>query len=113
MNEKTSKLNPNGKAIYETLAARPGEILALAEIAHIAGIEAKTGFLTAAKKIAKDNGATLQKVIGGVKVKIQTATEYPNGYTANSEKEATLDGYRLVEGEQPKEIDAEKLEKAE
>ena len=45
-------INPNGLAIVETLTAHKGETLAFAEIASLAGIEAKTGYLTSAKKIA-------------------------------------------------------------
>lgn len=100
MNENTSKkLNPNGAAIIKVLADRKGEILAFAEIAHLAGIEAKTGFLTAAKKIAADRKMKLEKVEDGVKVKSKTITTYPNGYTAEAEKEITLDGYRLTDAE--------------
>ena len=100
MNEQTSKkLNPNGAAIVDTLADRKGEILAFAEIAHLAGIEAKTGYLTAAKKIAADRKMQIEKVKDGVKVKVKTITTYPNGYTAEAEKEITLDGYRLIDAQ--------------
>ena len=100
MNEQTSKkLNPNGAAIVDTLADRKGEILAFAEIAHLAGIEAKTGYLTAAKKIAADRKMQIEKVKDGVKVKVKTITTYPNSYTAEAEKEITLDGYRLIDAQ--------------
>lgn len=98
MHEQTSKkLNPNGAAIVDTLADRKGEVLAFAEIAHLAGIEAKTGYLTAAKKIAADRKMKIEKVEDGVKVKVKTITTYPNGHTAEAEKEITLDGYRLID----------------
>lgn len=103
-----SKINEKGLAIFETLNSNKGKILAFAEIASAAHIEPKTGFLTAAKKIALDHGMTLQKVVGGVKAKVKTLTSYPNGLTVEAEKETILDGYRLVDGkDQPKEIKAE------
>ena len=99
MNEKTSKqINPNGLAIVNALADRKGEVFAFAEIASMANIEPKTGYLTSAKKIASDRNMTLQKVIDGVTVKIKTATTYPNGLTVEAEKEVALDGYRLIDG---------------
>lgn len=116
MNEKTSKQNPNGKAIYDVLADRKGAILAFAEIANMAGIEAKTGFLTAAKKIATENKMTIQKVEGGVKATAHTSTEFPSGYKAEADREVIVDGYRLVDGILPKDqltIKAEKLQPAE
>lgn len=116
MNEKTSKQNPNGKAIFDTLANHKGEILAFAEIANMAGIEAKTGFLTAAKKIATENKMTIQKVEGGVKATAETVTTFPNGFKQTASREVTLDGYRLVDGVLPKDqltIQAEKLQPTE
>lgn len=100
MNKETSKqLNPNGLAIVTALSERKGEILAFAEIANLAGIEPKTGYLTSAKKIASDRKLKIEKVEGGVKVKVKTLTAYPNGLTLETEKETQLDGYRLIDAE--------------
>lgn len=108
MNEKTSKINPNGAAIIRALSERKGETFAFAEVANMAGIEPKTGYLTSAKKLAQDGNMTLQKVVGGVKVRAKTVTTFPNGLAVESEKEVVLDGYRLVDGkDQPKEVKGE------
>ena len=96
----TSKtINPNGLAIVNVLVDRKGEILALAEIATLAGIEPKTGYLTSAKKIAADRKAKIEKVEGGVKVKIHTVTTYPNGTSVEADRESEIDGYRLIDAE--------------
>jgi len=104
----TKQINPNGLAIVETLLAHKGETLAFAEIANFAKVDAKTGYLTSAKKLATERNMTLQKVINGVKATVTTITEFPHGLTLKTPKEVTLDGYRLVDGkDQPKEIEAE------
>lgn len=96
----TSKqINPNGLAIVETLTARKGEVLAFAEIANLAKVDAKTGYLTSAKKIATDRKMRIEKVNDGVTAKVKTVTVYPNGLTVEAEKEITLDGYRIVDAE--------------
>lgn len=96
----TSKqINPNGLAIVETLTARKGEVLAFAEIANLAKVDAKTGYLTSAKKIATERKMRIEKVMNGVTAKVHTVTVYPNGLTVEAEKEITLDGYRIVDAE--------------
>ena len=96
----TSKtINPNGLAIVETLTARKGEILAFAEIASLANIEAKTGYLTSAKKIASDRKMKIEKVEGGVKAKTHTTTEYPSGLKVEADREIEMDGYRIIDAE--------------
>lgn len=103
-----TKVNPNGEAIVNALADRKGEVFAFAEIAHMAGVEAKTGFLTAAKKIASDRNLTLQKVREGVTVAVTTYTHFPSEFQTKTVKFVTVDGYRLVDGkDQPKEVAAE------
>lgn len=92
-------INPNGLAIVNVLADRKGEVLAFAEIASLANIEAKTGYLTSAKKIASDRKMKIEKVEGGVKVKVHTATAYPSGLQAEADREVEMDGYRLVDAE--------------
>lgn len=96
----TSKqINPNGLAIVEALSARKGEVFAFAEIANMAKVEAKTGFLTSAKKIASERKCRIEKVKDGVVAKAHTVTVYPSGLQVEADKEITLDGYRLVEAE--------------
>lgn len=97
-NTKTAtapKENANGVAIFKALLANTGKTLAFAEIANLAGVEPKTGYLTAAKKYAKTKGFTIRKIENGVTVKIETVTTFPNGYKATAEKEATVTGYTL------------------
>ena len=92
-------INPNGLAIVNVLADRKGTVLAFAEIASLAGIEPKTGYLTSAKKIASDRKLRIEKVEGGVKVKVHTATAYPSGLQSEADREVEMDGYRLVDAE--------------
>lgn len=100
MNETSKvKTNPNGEAIIRALSEHKGEIFAFAEIAHMAGIEAKTGYLTSAKKLASAKGMTLEMVEGGAKAKAVTVTEYASGLKVETEKEVTLNGYRLIDKE--------------
>ena len=100
MNETSkTKVNPNGEAIIRALSEHKGEIFAFAEIAHMAGIEAKTGYLTSAKKIAENKGMILEMVKDGAKAKAVTVTEYASGFKAETEKEITFNGYRLIDKE--------------
>lgn len=100
MNETSKiKLNPNGEAIIRALSKHKGEIFAFAEVAHMAGIEAKTGYLTSAKVIAPIYDMALEMVKDGAKAKVHTITEYPNGLKVEAEKEITLNGYRLIDKE--------------
>lgn len=92
-------INPNGLAIVNVLADRKGAVLAFAEIASLAGIEPKTGYLTSAKKIASDRKLRIEKVEGGVKVKVHTVTSYPSGLQVEADREVEMDGYRLVDAE--------------
>lgn len=92
-------INPNGLAIVETLTAHKGETLAFAEIANLAKVEPKTGYLTSAKKIAVERKMRIEKVENGITAKVKTVTTYPNGLTVEAEKEISLDGYRLVDAE--------------
>ena len=91
-----TKINPNGLAIFNALQENKDKVLAFAEIAHLAGIDAKTGYLTSAKKIAKEKGFEIIKVEDGVQVSIMTETTYPSGLTIKAEKVATIDGYKLA-----------------
>lgn len=94
-----NKINANGLAILNTLKANRGHALAFAEIANMAGIEAKTGFLTAAKKLAAAEKLAIVKREGAIKAKAVTVTEYPNGLRIEKAKEIELDGYELVDAE--------------
>lgn len=98
MNENT-KINPNGLAIFNALkeASAP---LAFIELANLAGVEAKTGYLTSAKKIAAENGKRIEKVKDAVTVKFSTVTVYTaTGLTVEKEKETAVDGYILADAE--------------
>ena len=95
----SKQINPNGLAIVETLTAHKGETLAFAEIANLAKVDAKTGYLTSAKKIAAERKLRIEKVEDGVTAKVKTVTAYPNGLTVEAEKEVALDGYRIVDAE--------------
>lgn len=97
--ETSKPVNPNGLKIVETLADRKGEVLAFAEIASLAGIEPKTGYLTAAKKIAADRKMKIEKVENGVIAKAHTVTSYPSGLEVEADREIKLDGYRIVDAE--------------
>ena len=100
MNETSkTKINPNGEAIIRALSEHKCEIFAFAEIAIMAGIEPKTGYLTSAKKIASGKGMTLEMVEDGAKAKVHTITEYPSGLKVEAEKEVSLNGYRLIDKE--------------
>ena len=99
MNEKTSKINPNGQALVEALVAHKGETFAFAELANMAGVEAKTGFLTAAKKIASDRKLKIEKVENGITLQAVTVITYPNGFKSEKAKEILADGYRIVDAE--------------
>ena len=57
----SKQINPNGLAIVETLTAHKGETLAFAEIANLAKVDAKTGYLTSAKKIAAERKLRIEK----------------------------------------------------
>ena len=94
-----NKINANGLAILNTLKANRGTALAFAEIANMAGIEAKTGFLTAAKKLAAAEKLAIVKRENAIKAKAVTVTEYPNGLRIEKAKEIELDGYELVDAE--------------
>ena len=95
----SKQINPNGLAIVETLIAHKGETLAFAEIANLAKVDSKTGYLTSAKKIAAERKLRIEKVEDGVTAKVKTVTAYPNGLTVEAEKEVALDGYRIVDAE--------------
>lgn len=97
--ETSKKLNPNGAAIVDAMSDRKGEVLSFAEIAHLAGVEAKTGYLTSAKKIAADRKLKIEKVVDGVKVKAHTISTYPSGLVVESDREIEVDGYRLTDAE--------------
>ena len=93
---KTNTPNPNGLAIFNVLKDNQGTPLSFAEIAHIAGIDAKTGYLTSARKIARENGFEIVKVEGSVIVKTLVVSEYPSGLRVEKAKDVEYDGYTLA-----------------
>lgn len=89
-------INPNGLAIYNTLKDNQDKILSFAEIAGLANVEPKTGYLTSARKIAAENGYEIVKVENGVTVTVTSTYSYPYGMSVEKTKEVTFDGYRLA-----------------
>ena len=57
-----TKINANALAILNALKANTGRILAFAELAAIAGVEPKTGYLTGAKNLAAAEKLTIEKI---------------------------------------------------
>ena len=94
-----TKINANGLAILNTLKANEGKVLAFAEIAALAGIEAKTGYLTSAKKLAKAEHLEIVKRENAVIVTVKTVSTYASGLTVEKTKEVEVDGYELVDAE--------------
>lgn len=95
MDNKPNTINPNGLAILNALKAANAP-LTFAEIADIAGIEPKTGYLTAAKKLARTEKLTIVKRENAAKLIVKTIITYPNGMTAEKETEKLADAYELV-----------------
>lgn len=95
--EKT--INPNGLAILNALKAHRGEVLAFAEIASIAGIEPKTGYLTSAKKLASAEKLAIVKRENAIKVELSSSLSYPSGLIVDKTSEVVFDGYELVDAE--------------
>lgn len=111
MKETSKQFKETGAAIYKVLADRKGEILAYADITHMAGLDNQTGYLTSARAIAKKNHTQIQKVLDAIKATATVVTTYPSGYEATAHKQLTLDGYRLIDGtDNPKEIDFDKIQ---
>jgi hypothetical protein len=95
-----TKINTNGLAILNTLKENKGKILAFAEIANLAGIDAKTGYLTSAKKLAKAENLAIVKRENAITATVTTITSYPSGYTPEKKtKEVLMDGYELIDAE--------------
>ena len=92
-----TKINANALAILNALKANPGRILAFAELAAIAGVEAKTGYLTGAKKLAAAEKLTIEKVEDGAEYTLETIATYANGLEVRKTKTVKCDGYRLAE----------------
>ena len=92
-------VNPNGLAILNTLKANRGSVLAFAEIANLAGIEPKTGFLTSAKKLASAEKLAIVKRENAVKVAVKTEQTFPNGLVIVKTSEVEVGGYELVDAE--------------
>lgn len=94
-----TKVNANGLAILNTLKENKGSVLAFAEIANLAGIEAKTGYLTSAKKLAKAENLEIVKRENAVIVTVKTVSTYASGLVVEKTKEVEVDGYELVDAE--------------
>lgn len=95
--EKT--VNPNALAILNALKANKGAILTFAELANIAGVEAKTGYLTGAKALAKAEKLAIVKVENGATYEVKTVATYATGLVIEKVKTVTADGYTLQDAE--------------
>lgn len=94
-----NKINSNGLAIFNFLKENEGKTFAFAEIADKAGIEAKTGFLTSAKKIATSNGYTIAKIEDAIEISIKTISTFATGLEIVTEKTAKVAGYTMTKAE--------------
>lgn len=94
MTKETSKQNPKGQALFNVLAEAT-EAMTFAEMADKAGVEAKTGYLTAAKKVAKDQGREIVKVEEGCEYTLRTIKTFKSGLVVETEKTVKADGYLL------------------
>lgn len=93
-NVATKPVNDKGLAIFNVLKDAK-TALTFAEIANLANIEPKTGYLTAAKKITKDNKFEIVKIEKAVILKVKTVTEYPTGLVIEKTKDVETDAYEL------------------
>lgn len=91
-----NKTNVNGLAIYETLRANEGATLALIEITSKAGIPNESGYLTAARALAKKDGYKIEKIEKAVEAEAEIVTTYPSGVEVRKTKKVIADGYRLI-----------------
>ena len=99
MNTNTKTTNPNGLAILEVLKSNMDKPLSFAEIASLAGIEAKTGYLTAAKKAAKDAGKTIVKMDDAIEIESISTDTFPSGLQIERKALKTVAGYILKDAE--------------
>lgn len=92
---KTNTPNPNGIALYNAIKGEDCPIT-FAELANKAGIEAKTGYLTAARKLARADGFDIVKLDKAVTARMTSVTEYPSGLRIEKSKDLVMDGYVLA-----------------
>jgi hypothetical protein len=95
----SKQINPNGLAILEVLKSNTDRYLSFAEIASLAGIEPKTGYLTAAKKAAKDAGKTIVKLDDFIEIESVTVDTFPSGLQVERKTTKTVAGYLLKDAE--------------
>ena len=91
--EKT--VNANALAILNALKANEGKVLTFAEIAAIAGVEAKTGYLTGTKALAKAEKLAIVKIEDGAEYTVETVATYATGLKVAKTKTVKADGYTL------------------
>ncbi len=75
----TKTISPNSKALIDALKANPGKTFTLAELAEIAGVDAKSGYLRSVKSELKD------ALVIGETEKIVTRKVTVNTYTYKGE----------------------------
>ena len=77
MSTKKIEMSNEVKAIIEAFKSNPGKKMSFAEVCKIAGVDAKTGYLTGVKKALKLD-------IGEKDIEIETTvTKKVNSYTYN------------------------------
>lgn len=106
----TIVVNQNGKAVYNFLKARPGEIFSFGEIVKGAGVAKNSAYVASAKKIADLEGGIIETIDDGVtytetvtktfKHMNSDGTETSN-YAVTTTKEKTAKGYRYMPTEEP------------
>lgn len=94
-----TKTNANALAILNALKANTDKILTFAEIAALAGVEAKTGYLTGAKALAKAEKLTITKIEDGAEYTLETTATYATGLKITKTKTIKADGYKLTAAE--------------
>lgn len=94
-NTTISKPNPNADAIIKVLNEHKGEWLSFNEIARFAGVEPRTGYLTAVKKRVNIETWAKNSTTPYI-VKETTVRHYKSG-DVSIEKDVAETAYRLAE----------------
>ena len=87
--------NEKGLALYNAIKGETSPI-SFAELANKANVEPKTGFLTAARKLARADGFDIVKLDKAVTARMTSVTEYPSGLRIEKSKDVAIDGYVLA-----------------
>lgn len=106
----TIVVNQNGKAVYDFLKSRPGEIFSFGEIVQGAGVAKNSAYIASAKKVADLEGGIIETIDDGVTY-TETVTKTfkhtnsdgseSSNYSVTTTKEKTAKGYRYMPNEEP------------